>query len=135
MIFSIIYSNTQQNQIEIKFSNSNKIIVARYADTVSERAQGLMYVTALAENQGMLFVYDTPRIGSFWMKNTYIPLEIYFIDENNEIIDIQYMKPCEKEPCPYYVSPEKIKYALEVNQGIAEKYNITIGDKIEFISK
>ncbi len=100
------------------------------ADDDFERARGLMYRTALAENRGMLFVYGAQQKLSFWMKNTLIPLSIAFMDAEGRIVDIQDMKPLDDDP-PSYVSAKPAQYALEVNQGFFEKRGVEVGDRAE----
>jgi uncharacterized protein len=100
------------------------------ADDASERARGLMYRTALAENRGMLFVFPNEERLSFWMKNTLIPLSVAFMDSERRIVDIQDMKPLDDDP-PSYVSAEPARYALEVNQGFFEERGIEVGDSAE----
>ena len=108
------------------------------ADDDFERARGLMYRTALAENRGMLFVYEEEQQElTFWMKNTLIPLSIAFMDSEGRIVDIQDMKPLGLEQTvpdaklPRYVSAEPARYALEVNQGFFEERGVEVGDRTE----
>ncbi len=100
------------------------------ADDDFERARGLMYRTALAENRGMLFVFEAEQKLSFWMKNTLIPLSIAFMDDEGRIVDIQDMEPLDDDP-PSYVSAEPARYALEVNQGFFEERGVEVGDRAE----
>ncbi len=100
------------------------------ADDDFERGRGLMYRTALAENRGMLFVYEVEQKPSFWMKNTLIPLSIAFMDAEGRIVDIQDMEPLDDDP-PSYVSAEPARYALEVNQGFFEERGVEVGDRAE----
>jgi uncharacterized protein len=101
------------------------------ASTASERQLWLMYREYLGEWSGMLFVFPEPGIYPFWMKNTLIPLDMIWINSNNEIIDIQEAAPCTKDPCPSYPPKGTASYVLEINQGISKKYWIKIGDIIE----
>ena len=98
------------------------------ADNPFERARGLMYRKALGKNRGMLFVFSKEQPLSFWMKNTYIPLSVAYIDSKGRITDILDMKPLDDKP-PHYVSSEPVQYALEVNQGFFEKHGVKVGDK------
>jgi uncharacterized protein len=100
------------------------------ADNAFERARGLMFRTALAENRGMLFVHEAEQKLSFWMKNTRIPLSIAFIDSEGRIVDIQDMRPLDDDP-PHYVSAKPAQYALEVNQGFFEERGVKVGDRAE----
>jgi uncharacterized membrane protein (UPF0127 family) len=100
------------------------------ADDEAELARGLMYRTALAEDRGMLFVFEGEQRLSFWMKNTLIPLSIAFMDSEGRIVDIQDMRPLDDDP-PSYVSAEPAQYALEVNQGFFEERGVEVGDSAE----
>ena len=100
------------------------------ADNASEHARGLMYRTTLAENRGMLFIFEGEQKLSFTMKNTLIPLSIAFIGSEGRIVDIQDMKPLDDDP-PSYVSARPAQYALEVNQGFFEERGVEVGDRAE----
>ncbi len=111
---------------------NNNVIEVELAKTPQEKGIGLMYREYLEEDSGMLFIFDGEKTRTFWMKNTLIPLDIFFIDSNNNIVDIQTIQPCKNDPCASYKSKEAAMYALEVNAGFAEKLNITVGDKVNF---
>lgn len=100
------------------------------ADTPESRNRGLMRRTSLAEDAGMLFVFDSEVTRYFWMKNTIIPLDILYIATNGTIVDIQTMQPCEKEPCPTYPSRAPALYALEINAGEAQSRGIAVGQTV-----
>lgn len=100
------------------------------ARTPEEREQGLMYRESLDEGRGMLFVFQGPEIRSFWMRNTLIPLDIAYIDENLRIIDIQAMEPQTEDPHP---SARPAMFALEVPLGWFEKMGIRVGDQAQVI--
>ena len=100
------------------------------ADTSEKRATGLMFREVLDEESGMLFVFQWQDYYSFWMKNTLIPLDMIWISEDMEIVDIQQTEPCKENPCSSYKPNAPGKYVLEVNQGFASRNNIEIGDKI-----
>ena len=121
----------KQELIEIeKVLGENVIINAYLADTPAKRAQGLMHVTDLPKNAGMLFVFRPPRVVSIWMKNTYISLDLLFIDKNQTIIKIHNdAKPLNLESIS---SKLKVKWVLEINGGLTEELKINLGDKIIF---
>ncbi len=111
--------------------NGNKIY-AEVADTNAKKIQGLMYRKKMDENKGMIFLYKESQYMNFWMKNTYIPLSIAYIDENFKILEIYDMKPKDETSIS---SKNKVKYALEVNKGWYKKKGIKIGDSIRIIKK
>ena len=98
------------------------------ADTDAERQTGLSGRTTLAEDAGMLFVFDQEQPLSFWMKDTLIPLSIAYISANGRIVDIQNMQPLDETPHP---SAEPAQYALEVNQGFFTERGVAVGDTVE----
>lgn len=122
--------------LSIQTENSTIEINAEIADDLQEQIKGLMFRSDLGQNDGMLFVYETERKRSFWMKNTLIPLDMIFVDTNMRIIDIkENIQPCVTEICPNYTSKDVAKYILEVNAGFVMKNNIEIGDLITLSSK
>jgi len=106
------------------------------ANTKLKREYGLMNrKNTLKNNEGMLFIYKKPQIISMWMKNTYIPLDVLFLDEDYKVIDIkENMKPLKNKR---YSSNKKCKYAIEINGNGAKKNNIKNGTKIipNFVKK
>ena len=112
-------------------SMSERIFINAYiADTAAKRIQGLMHLQDLPKNAGMLFVFRPPRVVSIWMKNTYISLDLLFIDKNQTIIKIHNdAKPLNLESIS---SKLKVKWVLEINGGLTEELKINPGDKIIF---
>jgi uncharacterized membrane protein (UPF0127 family) len=98
------------------------------ADDATEQRRGLMERTELAENAGMLFVFDREGPRSFWMRNTLIPLSIAYIASDGRIVDIQDMQPLDETSHP---SAEPAQYALEVNQGFFAERGIEVGNVAE----
>ena len=94
------------------------------AKTAKEKEQGLMNRKHLDEDKGMLFVYDRPQTVGFWMKNTYVPLDIIFINEDQEVLSIYHGKPMTKT----IAEEDGVKYVLEVNQGSGIKE----GDEMDY---
>lgn len=116
----------------LHFKNSehrNVSLTVEIARTDIQRNEGLMYRKTLEKNSGMLFVFENERIMNFWMKNTYIPLSIAYIDRYGIIREIHHMKPLDTSLT--YMSRNRALYAVEVNQGWFERNKITPGCKIE----
>src|SRR5919107_3504128 len=98
------------------------------ADTEAERQTGLSRRPTLAEDAGMLFIFDQEQPLSFWMKDTLIPLSIAYISTEGRVVDIQDMQPLDETPHP---SAEPAQYALEVNQGFFAERGVAVGDTVE----
>jgi len=108
-----------------------KEIQIEIADNDFEHQTGLMYRKKIDTDKGMLFVFEKSEIKSFYMKNTYIPLDIIYIDANKTIINIiQNAEPLNKTSL---YSDAPAMYVLEINAGLSEKWSIKKGDKISFI--
>ncbi len=116
--------------IEQQNSDTLARIDIEMADDVDARARGLMYRRSIPENAGMLFIQEVEEIQSFWMKNTFIPLDILFVDTNKRIVTIHTHTATEKEW--NYASTEPALYVVEVNAGFSERHGIDTGDRIEF---
>lgn len=106
-------------------------IEAEVADSPDLLAKGLMYRKSMGEFEGMLFKFLSPLYGSFWGKNTYIPLDIAFI-KNNEIKCIKNIVPMSTKSVS---SNDFCDMAIEVNAGFFSKNNIKSGDKIKIHSE
>lgn len=135
--FSIPYEEVSYSKVKI-YSDEELLITLRVlgATTESQREKGLMNVSSLKENEGMLFVFENNERRSFWMKNTLIPLDLILIDDKYNIVDIILdMKPCNTELCPFYTPRYEYKYAIEINSGEVGKNEIKIGDRVEITSE
>lgn len=101
------------------------------AATPEHWAQGLMYRTDLADDAGMIFLMgQPPRVISFWMKNTLIPLDMVFIGEDNLIKHIH--ANAEPENLQGISSVEPVTMVLEIDGGRAQALGLAVGDKIIF---
>ena len=112
---------------------SNVPLTAEIADTPQAKENGLMFRDSLAEDRGMLFVYEESQKATFWMRNTRIPLSIAFIDSAGSILEIKPMYPMDETIVPS--SSDQVAYALEVNQGWFDRHRIFPGAKIEGIPR
>ena len=106
------------------------VVDIEVSDNNPRRARGLMYRKSLPADAGMLFVFDREEIQGFWMKNTYIPLDMLFVNADNEIITIHANTAPLKEW--NYASTQPALYVVEVNAGYCARKQITEGDKIIF---
>ena len=83
------------------------------AKTEEEKMKGLQDIESLPENEGMLFYYDSPQDVAYWMKDTKIPLDIVFINDDEEVISVKQGKPLSED----LIEEDGVLYVLEVNQG------------------
>lgn len=103
------------------------------ADTASQRSQGLMFVTDLGPADAMAFRYPEPHTGSFWMKNTVLPLSIAFFAPDGAFVEAFEMEPCESDPCPSYPTPAGFSIAVEVPQGGLAELGLVDGSTLELL--
>ncbi|OAV43976.1 DUF192 domain-containing protein [Lewinella sp. 4G2] len=100
------------------------------ASTPEQQQRGLMWRTSMEEDQGMLFLMDSLQPQSFWMLNTYIPLDIIYLDDQKRIVSIaENTTPKSLDPVP---SIEPALYVLEVNGGYAKRKGLEVGDRMEW---
>ena len=124
---------TQKEQ-KTKVSIENMPFSLSVADTDSKRQRGLSGVSSMPQNEGMLFIFDSKSLKSFWMKDTLIPLQILFIEECT-IVDIQEMI-VEKDPTNplrTYQSKVAADKAIEINSNLVDTN--AVGTKISELCK
>jgi uncharacterized membrane protein (UPF0127 family) len=98
------------------------------ADDPDEQAQGLMHRTQMASSAGMLFIYDRPQRTSFWMRNTLIPLDMLFVDQDGVVQHIHHDAiPLDETPIP---GGDQVVAVLEINGGLSRRMGITIGSEM-----
>lgn len=109
-------------------------ITCEIASNPEERSEGLMHREELPMDRGMLFVYDETTNVSYWMKNTLIPLDIIFINETGEVINVE---EAEIEPdvpdneLTRYNSSAPTKWVVEINQGLSALHGIQPGTHVD----
>lgn len=113
----------------MKVEVNGKVYKVKVAITDDEMTRGLQGVTNLPDDEGMLFIYEEPQTTGFWMDETEIPLDIIFIDENEEVISVYHGQPNSKT----IAEEDNVKYVLEVNinSGIKEGDEVDIEDDEE----
>ncbi len=100
------------------------------ASTPAQREEGLKNREEVPEGTGMLFVFQAEAVHSFWMMDTYVALDIAFIDANFRIVDIQQMEPLTTD---LHTSARPAMFVLEVPQGWLEERGVRVGDGVELI--
>jgi len=100
------------------------------ADTAAKREMGLQYRRDLADDRGMIFLFPSESLQSFWMKNTPIPLDMIFINRDRKIVGIV------EKTVPFSLDSRSVtapsQYVLEINGGLARRYGIQAGDTVRF---
>jgi len=110
-----------------------KHVVVEVADRMETRQHGLMERQSLPPDHGMLFVYPSPKILGFWMRNTPIPLSIAFIEEldggKGRIVNVEEMAPYVEYPS--YASHRPVRLALEMTKGWFSDHGVKAGDTFD----
>ena len=98
------------------------------ASNPNDRRKGLMFRKSLPEDHGMFFVWEYRKRQCMWMRNTYIPLNVAYIDSKGKILEIYEMLPLSEDSI---CSKKRVKYALEVNLDWFKRNNVQVGDQID----
>lgn len=115
-----------QSSLSVHGANGERQFAVWLATTPAQQRQGLMFVRDLAPDRGMLFVHDRPVIATMWMKNTYIPLDMLFIDERGRIVRLlTNTKPFSLDVLN---SRQPVRAVLELKGGEAERQGLRVGD-------
>ncbi|WP_297693213.1 DUF192 domain-containing protein [uncultured Eudoraea sp.] len=125
---------TKEGELSIYKAQSDSLIVSysiEIAETDYETQTGLMYRESMETDQGMFFIFPDVLYHSFYMKNTKIPLDLIFIDQELKIAS--YKENAQPMDETGLSSEVPVQYVLELNAGQREKYSLEIGDRIEFI--
>jgi len=121
-------------QGELTFLKADSTVITKIdiqvADDDALRERGLMYRRQMELNHGMLFIFEDEDLRSFWMKNTYLPLDIVYLSARKKIVRIhENVATLNEQPIP---SDFPAKYVVEVNAGFCALYNIQVGDGMTF---
>ena len=122
-----------KKEAELELSRADSLIATfdiEIADDDFERQTGLMNRHSMEDSQGMLFVFDDENFRSFYMKNTYIPLDLIYLDKDGKIVSFQLnAQPLDESSLP---SNSPAKYVLEINAGLAEQFGLQVDDQMIF---
>ncbi len=119
------FAQCTPNALDLRTAGGVVRFSVEVADTGAERSKGLMFRKSMATSAGMLFVYETPRAVSFWMKNTLIPLDMIFADATGTVTRVH------ENAVPGNLKPVDggagVKSVLEINGGVARRLGIGEG--------
>ncbi len=132
LFFFLLLSNLPKQKLSIsKVCFKENCFKVEVAGTPQQKEQGLMFREHLDKDAGMLFIFEKEENYPFWMKNTLIPLDIIWINQNQEVVAIkENAEPCQREECPIIDPSAYAKYVLEINGGLAEEIGLEVGDKV-----
>ncbi len=122
--------------LEAQTMIQGKTIQLEVARTVEQQATGLMFRTELAEDRGMIFLFNPPTPIKFWMKNTLIPLDMVFARSGKVVYLQRNAPPCKTLDCPTYGadSPQLVDQVIELQAGTIDRLKLNVADpiKVEF---
>jgi uncharacterized membrane protein (UPF0127 family) len=125
---SLAEADCAMGRVDLRWPGGSESFSVEVADDGPERAQGLMFRDSLDPAAGMLFVYETPRRASFWMKNTLIPLDMIFADATGTVTRVH------SNAVPGDTTPidggENVAFVLEINGGLAARLGIRPGTEL-----
>lgn len=134
VLFVVFYNFywTKRNLLKVSFANPDNTISADFylkiAADPAQRQKGLMFVKSMPEREGMIFIFPSEQVQSFWMRNTYIPLDMIFIGSDLKVIGILEQVPVLNEQARSI--DKAAKYVIELNAGEVKKYNIKDAAKL-----
>ncbi len=131
LIVAYLYFSNQAIAVE-KVTIGEKKISVEIAKTSQEKSTGLCCRDSLDADSGMLFIFDTPGDYKFYMKDTRIPLDMYWLDSEKKIVHIEENVLPETYP-QTFGSPVPALYVLETNAGFSREHKIKVGDAAQFI--
>jgi uncharacterized membrane protein (UPF0127 family) len=141
MIFALACgSNAPQSSEPRRTAQGSRIIFPDgYAVTVEvaaddpTRQQGLMFRDNLPGDRGMIFLFRRAGEYPFWMKNTLIPLDMIWLDDQKRIVHVAHdVPPCKADPCPNYPPSAVASYVLELAGGVAARHGLANGQTLRF---
>ena len=129
LIFTLMLLSASCVSDEPKVVLKGETFSVELATQPKQHALGLMFRDSMEEDHGMLFIFPTAATRSFWMKNTRIPLDIFYFDQDLRLVSvIRNAKPCRTPECATYSSSGPARYVLELNAGKAAELGVEPGD-------
>ena len=125
----LVHAACTIDRVSIKSGASEVRFTVEVAQTDQERAVGLMNRKSMPKSSGMLFVFPSSGPVSFWMRNTYIPLDMIFLDDRGIVKKVhEAAVPLDETPIH---GGNEIKLVLEINAGLAKRYRISTGSLLQ----
>lgn len=122
----------RDDQVELRWPGGQARFAVDVADDDAERSRGLMFRESLPRSAGMLFVYESPRRATFWMKNTLIPLDMIFADASGRVTKVH--ANAQPQDLTTIDGGEGVKLVLEINGGLAARLGIGPGAELRHLS-
>jgi hypothetical protein len=116
--------------ISAKATMAGQVIQLEVARTPQQQQMGLMYRTSLADDRGMLFLFNPPQPINFWMKNTLIPLDMVFMLDGVVKAIVADVPPCKTSLCPTYGPNTPVNQVIELRGGRAAELGLKAGDRV-----
>jgi uncharacterized membrane protein (UPF0127 family) len=124
-------SQSQGPMVILKTGDKELRVKVELARTNRERALGLMFRKVMPADAGMLFLFDHDEVQSFWMKNTFIPLDMIFISADLKVVGVV------ENAEPHTTEPRTVglpsRFVLEVNAGVARAHGVAAGTEVRFV--
>jgi len=128
LLLLVLFLPNQKSIAKVCFQEN--CFTVEVADTVKKQQQGLMFRENLERDSGMIFVFAKEGNYPFWMKDTLIPLDIIWINKNQEVVFIkENADPC-AEICESIDPKQNAKYVLELNGGLIDNLGLKLGEKV-----
>ena len=140
VVGGVFFTQNYLNGSELSFFKKSPTVIigdrkfeVSVADSQKEREIGLSETKSLSQDQGMIFLFEKPDYYAFWMRNMKLPIDIIYI-KNDQIVTIQsnVAPPKEEESPIVYTPTEPSDKVLEIQAGLAQKYDFKKGDKVKY---
>ena len=129
----VLLRPSSSNTVQIEFGGVT--LTVEVAKSTADQQKGLSDRDSMANNHGMLFVFDNEANWGFWMKGMRFSLDIIWFDPQRHVVFIERgLPPCTPQDCPIYTPPVKAMYVLEVNAGFVQDHNIVLGNTFQLVS-